>query len=70
MSPPESPQALLTQELLKQVCAEKGHSWQSDGRILTSNPPQYPETCKICGAHRVGVPNEPLSYYYPDQNAH
>jgi hypothetical protein len=44
-----------------------GHCFESDGRVLTSNPPQYPETCKHCGKRRVGVPQPSVRYYNPDE---
>lgn len=29
------------------------HCWHSDGIVLTSNPPQHPETCCNCGDRRI-----------------
>lgn len=29
------------------------HCWHSDNIVLTSNPPQYPETCCNCGGKRT-----------------
>lgn len=55
----------IPQKVLDQVCAEKGHVWESVGYVLTSNPPQYPEKCKICDKRRIGTPQEPMSYRYP-----
>ena len=46
-------------------CREKvGHKWESTGMVLTSNPPQYPEICSVCGAKRTGHPQPPLMYAY------
>ncbi len=46
-------------------CEEKvGHKWESTGQVLTSNPPQYPERCSVCGKGRIGHPQEPMRYTY------
>lgn len=39
-----------------------GHCFESDGITLTSNPPQYPETCKHCGKRRIATPRHPMEY--------
>lgn len=44
--------------------AKVGHKWESTGMVLTSNPPQYPERCVVCGKGRIGHPQEPMRYTY------
>lgn len=39
-----------------------GHCFESTGEVLTSDPPQYPETCKHCGKRRIGTPRSPMEY--------
>lgn len=39
-----------------------GHCWVPSNVTLTSNPPQYPEYCKHCGATRVGMEQERYRY--------
>ncbi len=39
-----------------------GHCWRRSDVVLTSNPPQYPEWCKHCGATRVGTEQERYRY--------
>ncbi len=39
-----------------------GHCFRSTDITLTSNPPQYPEYCRHCGATRVGMQQPPMSY--------
>lgn len=43
-----------------------GHCWESDGLVLASLRPQYPEHCKHCAATRVAIPRPPYSYRYPE----
>lgn len=42
-----------------------GHCWNSSQIVLMSNPPQYPEHCRHCGATRKGTPQESMSYTDP-----
>jgi hypothetical protein len=39
-----------------------GHCFEPTGFVLTSNPPQYPEVCKHCGARRTGRQQPSMSY--------
>lgn len=39
-----------------------GHCFTRTNIVLTSNPPQYPEVCKHCGATRTGRQQAPMSY--------
>lgn len=39
-----------------------GHCFESTDRVLLTNPPQYPEVCKHCGAQRVGKAQSPMTY--------
>lgn len=39
-----------------------GHCFKSEDIILTTNPPQYPETCIHCGKRRIGTTQDPMSY--------
>lgn len=65
MTSTERPKALTDEEILKRACELKGHTFVSDGTVLDSLPPQYPEFCKYCGARRVGIPQSPMRYYTP-----
>lgn len=42
-----------------------GHCWRDSDVTLTSNPPQYPQWCRHCGATRVRIPQEPYTYSEP-----
>ncbi len=42
-----------------------GHCWEGTG--ITSDPPQYPEVCKHCGATRTGTPRYPMEYTEPKE---
>lgn len=47
-------------------CEEQGgHCFAPTGMVLTSNPPQYPEVCKHCGATRTGMEQDLMSYTDP-----
>lgn len=35
------------------MTSERSHCWHHDKIMLTSYPPQYPETCCRCGAKRT-----------------
>lgn len=39
-----------------------GHCYKRENIVLTSDPPQYPETCRHCGKRRVAIPREPWEY--------
>lgn len=54
--------------MTKEECvAMGGHCWQRTDMVLDSLPPQYPEYCKHCPARRIGIPQEPMRYYDPDE---
>ena len=46
----------------EQCVRRGGHCFERTGFVLTSNPPQYPETCKHCGKRRTATPREPFEY--------
>jgi len=39
-----------------------GHCFERENIVLTSYPPQYPETCRHCGKKRVAIPRVPWEY--------
>lgn len=39
-----------------------GHCWVSSDVMLLSNPPQFPQSCKHCGATRVGRRQASMAY--------
>ena len=40
-----------------------GHCFVGTNRVFPTDPPQYPEVCKHCGATRIGRPHrEPMDY--------
>ena len=54
-----------TYKMSESECEEKvEHKWISMGHVLTSNPPQYPEMCSVCGKKRIGHPQESMRYTY------
>jgi hypothetical protein len=45
----------LTQEILDEVCRQKGHHWRETGEVLTSSPPQSIQKCGVCGKRRAKI---------------
>jgi hypothetical protein len=39
-----------------------GHCFKRENIVYSSNPPQYPETCRHCGKRRVAIPRDPFEY--------
>jgi hypothetical protein len=57
---PDSPfQATLVTE--DECVRLGGHCFERTG-VISTNPPQYPETCKHCRKGRVAIPQEPFIY--------
>lgn len=53
---------VLTQEILEEVCRQKGHSFSDTGNGITTIETSWHQECHICGASRWKKERHPWEY--------